>query len=73
VTAENHEVQVEMPILGCFTLSKFEFFSLLFFATYINLHVNNQGSGGVPIPGGVQKTCRCGTSGHGFAGMVVMG
>jgi len=32
-----------------------------------------QGSGRVPIPGGVQKTCRCGTSGHGLAGMVVLG
>ena len=32
-----------------------------------------QGSGGVTIPGGVQKTCRCGTSGHGLAGMVVLG
>ena len=32
-----------------------------------------QGSGGVTIPGGVQKTCRCGTSGHGLAGVVVIG
>jgi len=32
-----------------------------------------QGSGGVPIPGDVQKTCRCGTLGHGLAGMVVLG
>jgi len=32
-----------------------------------------QGSGGVTISGGVQKTCRCSTSGHGFAGMVVLG
>jgi len=24
-------------------------------------------------PGGVQKTCRCGTSGRGLAGMVVVG
>jgi len=32
-----------------------------------------QGSGGVTIPGGIQKTCRCGTSGHGLAGMVVLG
>jgi len=32
-----------------------------------------QGSGGVPIPGGVQEMCRCGTSGHGLAGMGVMG
>ena len=32
-----------------------------------------QGSVGVPTPGGVQKTCRCGTSGHGLAGMVVLG
>jgi len=32
-----------------------------------------QGSGGVPIPEGVQKMCRCGTSGHGLAGMVVLG
>ena len=29
--------------------------------------------GGVTIPGGVQKTCRHGTSGHGLAGMVVTG
>jgi len=32
-----------------------------------------QGSGGVPIPGGVQKTRRCGISGHGLVGMVVLG
>jgi len=32
-----------------------------------------QGSGGVTIPGGVQKTCRRGTSGHGLAGVVVLG
>jgi len=25
------------------------------------------------FPGRVQKTCRCGTSGHGLAGMVVLG
>ena len=31
------------------------------------------GSGGVPIPGGVQKTCGCGTSGHDLAGVVVLG
>ena len=32
-----------------------------------------QGSGGVTIPGGVQKRCGYGTSGHGLAGIVVMG
>ena len=32
-----------------------------------------QGSGGVPIPGGVQKPCGCGTWGHGLAGMGVLG
>jgi len=32
-----------------------------------------QGSSGVTIPGGGQKTCRCGSSGHSLAGMVVMG
>jgi len=32
-----------------------------------------QGGGGVTIPGGVQKKCRCGTSGHGLAGVVVSG
>jgi len=32
-----------------------------------------QGGGGVPIPVGVQKSCRCGTSGYGLAGMVVLG
>jgi len=32
-----------------------------------------QGSGGVLIPGGVQKTCRCGTWGDGLAGMGVLG
>jgi len=32
-----------------------------------------QGSGGVPVPGGVQKTCGCGTSGHGLAGVGVLG
>jgi len=32
-----------------------------------------QGSGGVTIPGGVRKTYRCGTSGYGLAGVVVLG
>jgi len=32
-----------------------------------------QGSGGVTIPGGVQKTCGSGTWGYGLAGMVVLG
>ena len=32
-----------------------------------------QGSGGVPILGGVQKTCRYCTSGHGLGGKVVWG
>jgi len=32
-----------------------------------------QGSGGVPISGGAQKPCGCGTSGHGLAGMGVLG
>jgi len=32
-----------------------------------------QGSGGVTIPGGVQKICRYGSSGHGLARMVVLG
>ena len=32
-----------------------------------------QGGGGVPLPAGVQKTCRCGTWGHGLAGVVVLG
>jgi len=32
-----------------------------------------QGSGRVTIPEGVKKLCRCDTSGHGLAGMVVLG
>jgi len=32
-----------------------------------------QGVGGVLIRGGVQKTCRCGTSGYGLVGMMVLG
>jgi len=32
-----------------------------------------QGGGGFPIPGGVRKTCRCGTLGYCLAGMVVLG
>jgi len=32
-----------------------------------------QAAQGVPIPGGVQKTCRCGTSGYGLPGMVGLG
>ena len=32
-----------------------------------------QGSGGVSIPEGAEKTCRCGTLGHGLVGMVVLG
>jgi len=31
------------------------------------------GGGWVTIPGGVQKMCRCGTSGCGLVGMVVLG
>jgi len=30
-------------------------------------------SGEVPIPRGVQKTCRYGSSGHGLVGLVVLG
>ena len=30
------------------------------------------GGGGVPIPGGVPETCRCGSSGHGLVGMVLL-
>jgi len=33
----------------------------------------DQGSGGVTIPGGIQKACRCATSGHGLAGIMVLG
>ena len=29
-----------------------------------------QGCGGVTIPGGIQKACRQGTSGHGLVGVV---
>ena len=32
-----------------------------------------QGSGGVPVPGGVQNPCGCGSSGHGLAGRGVLG
>jgi len=32
-----------------------------------------QGSGAVPIPRDIHKTCRCGTSGHGLAAVVVLG
>jgi len=32
-----------------------------------------QGGGWVPIPGGAQNTCGCGTSGHGLADMVGLG
>jgi len=32
-----------------------------------------QGGRRVPIPGGVQKMCRCATSGHGLAGVGVLG
>jgi len=35
--------------------------------------IGAQGSGGVPIPGGVQKPCSYGTLGHGLAGKVVLG
>jgi len=40
---------------------------------YRTFHFNTYGIGAVPILGGVQKMCRCGTSGHGLAGMVVLG
>jgi len=32
-----------------------------------------QGSGGVPIPGGIKKPCGCGAWGQGLVGMVVLG
>ena len=32
-----------------------------------------QGGGGVTVPGGVQTTCRCGTSGYGLVGTMVLG
>jgi len=32
-----------------------------------------QGGGGVTISGGLQKTCRCGTSGYDLVGMVLLG
>ena len=32
-----------------------------------------QGSGGVTIPGGVQKPSGCGPLGHGLTGMAVLG
>ena len=32
-----------------------------------------QGGNWIPIPEGLQKMCRCGTLGHGLAGMVVLG
>jgi len=32
-----------------------------------------QGDGGVPIPGGVQKTSRYDTSGYDLVGMLVLG
>ena len=31
-----------------------------------------QGNGGVTIPERVQKICRCGTSGHGLTGVMVL-
>jgi len=34
---------------------------------------SGQGSGGVTIPGAVQEEGTCGTEGHGFVAMVVMG
>jgi len=48
--------------------------------THLEWHVMEQalkqapeGSGAVTIPGGVQKPCRYGTSGHGLAGVVLLG
>jgi len=38
-----------------------------------DIGTGSQGTGGVTIPEGVKKMCRCGTSGHGLAGMVVLG
>jgi len=44
-------------------LSK-SFSSLRGFQISLSLNQAAQGSGGVTISGGVQKMCRCGTSGH---------
>ena len=41
--------------------------------TTLSVKNGHQGSGGVPIPGGVQKPCRCGTVGYGLAGVGVLG
>jgi len=35
------------------------------------LEQDAQGSGWVTIPGGVQRTCRCGSSGYGLVDVVV--
>jgi len=58
---------------GTFYLAFRCFRTLLYTATENGRFSLNQGNAGVPIPGGVQKPCRCGTWGHGLAGMVVMG
>jgi len=42
-------------------------------ADFVLIYVAAQRSGGVTIPGDVQKMCRYGTSGHGLIGMVVLG
>jgi len=34
--------------------------------------LSGHSSGGVTIPGGAQKTCGYGTSGHGLAGMMML-
>ena len=49
------------------------YFHFLYWKSSQALEQAAQGHGGVPIPGDVQKACRCGTSRYGLEGMVVLG